>query len=108
MATSKGQSASVSGWLWCTLHCLIYSSAVCLFLWRFEWVLFGLIFLSHFPVDKFSLADKWNGLIRGRTKAAAEPDPEKRPFSIAFTCIVYVVVDNTMHLLLMWAALSLP
>lgn len=31
-------------------------------------------------------------------KAAAEPDPEKRPFSIAFTCVVYIVVDNTMHL----------
>lgn len=104
MATTKGQVGHWRGWLWCGLHCAIYSATVCLFLWTFSPLIFGLIFLSHFPIDKFSLADKWGKLTGGRTfaAAAAEPDEIKRPFSIAFTVLVYVAVDNTMHLLLMW------
>jgi len=108
MATTKGQAKTLQGWLWCLLHCLIYTLSICLCLWHFDWVFFVLIFNSHFWIDKFSLAEKWAQLTGGRTfeKAAKEPDLDKRPFSIAFTCLVYVVVDNTMHLLLMWWVLS--
>jgi len=108
MQTTKGQSRNWQGWAWCFLHCFIYTVSICVFLWRFDWLFFILIFNSHFWIDKFSLAEKWAQLTGGRTfaKAAAEPDEAKRPFSIAFTCLVYAVVDNTFHLLLMWLILS--
>ena len=53
------------------------------------------------------LAEKWNKLTYGRTfeDALNEPNETKRPFSISFACLVYAVVDNTMHFLLMWAVL---
>lgn len=107
MATAKGQSRTVQGWAWCTLHCIIYTISICLFLWQISLLLFVGIFLSHFFVDKFSLADKWSALMKGRTFAAAqtEPDKEKRPFTIAFTCLCYTAIDNTMHFLLMWGVL---
>lgn len=108
MATTKGQSKTWQGWAWCFLHSVIYTAAICVFLWNFDSLFFLLIFNSHFWIDKFSLAEKWGQLTGGRTfaKAAAEPDEAKRPFSIAFTCLVYVAVDNTMHLLLMWGILK--
>lgn len=108
MQTTKGQAKTWQGWAWCALHCAIYTATICLFLWRWDFVFVLLIFNSHFWIDKFSLAEKWGELTGGRTfaKAAAEPDDAKRPFSIAFTCLVYAMVDNTMHLLLMWGILS--
>jgi len=107
MATTKGQSHTVQGWFWCSLHCIIYTLCICLFLWKLTPLLFVGIFFSHFFIDKFSLAEKWNTLVRGRTFKAAqnETDENKKPFTVAFTCLVYVVVDNTMHFLLMWAVL---
>lgn len=104
MATTKGQARTWQGWAWCLLHCLIYTATICLFLQRWDLVFAVLIFNSHFWIDKFSLAEKWGQLTGGRTfaKAMSEPDDAKRPFSVAFTCLVYVAVDNTMHLLLMW------
>ncbi len=109
MQTTKGQAGTLAGWCWCAIHSAIYTAAVCLFLWRWEPLFALAIFHSHFWIDKFSLAEKWAQLTGGRTfaKAAAEPDPAKRPFSIAFTCLVYAVSDNTLHLLLMWGIIRL-
>lgn len=126
MATDKGQSNTLKGWGWCILHCVLYTLSICAFLLlnltvifsfpflsievigSVEWWFFIGIFLSHFIVDKFSLASIWLKMIRGRTfeDAMNEPNEEKRPFSIAFACIVYVAVDNTMHFLLMWPVLA--
>lgn len=108
MSTSKGHSATWQGWGWCVLHCLIYTCAICLLLWHFDWVFFCLVFNSHFWIDKLSLADKWAVAIGGRSfaKAMSEPDEIKKPFVIAFTCVVYAAADNTMHLLLMWGILN--
>jgi hypothetical protein len=108
MATEKGQSHTVQGWLWCILHCVIYTTMICLFLWKFSWLLVVGIFASHFFIDKFNLTTLWLKYTGGRTfeDALQEPDKNKRPFSIAFACIVYAVVDNTFHFLLMWAVLK--
>jgi len=107
MATDKGQSNTLKGWGWCILHCVLYTLSICLFLWHIDLFFFVGIFFSHFIVDKFSLASIWLKMIRGRTfeDAMNESNEEKRPFSIAFACIVYVAVDNTMHFLLMWPVL---
>ena len=104
MQTKKGQQNTLSGWGWCMLHCLLYTLALAVCLGKWSAVDLLLIFNTHFWIDKFSLADKWARLTGGRTfeAAANEPDEAKRPFSIAFACLVYAVSDNTMHLLLLW------
>jgi len=87
----------------CFVHCLIYTLAVCLFMWNFNPLFVGLVFASHYPIDRWSLADKWLAVIRGRTfKTALASESALRELDIAFTCLVYAVVDNTMHLILLW------
>ncbi|MCX6744261.1 MAG: DUF3307 domain-containing protein [Candidatus Parcubacteria bacterium] len=88
---------------WCLIHCLIYTAIVCLFLWTTNPLVVALVFLSHYPLDRWSLGSKWLKLIRGRDFLAAyvkkEPGWE---IDLAFSCLVYAVVDNTMHLILLW------
>jgi len=97
----KKSEKNFNGVLWCTLHCLIYTAAVCLFLWTLNpWVILA-IFASHWPIDRWSLGAKWMKLIRSR-------DPkDTSPGNKAFYPIVYVAVDNTWHLVLMFIAITL-
>jgi hypothetical protein len=102
MALFKSQP----GWQgikWCLLHCLLYTACVCLFLWTVNPLVVGLVFLSHYPLDRWSLGAKWLKLIRGRNFLTAylkkEPGWE---IDVAFSCLVYAVVDNTWHLILLW------
>ena len=94
------------GWqgLWCcTRHCLIYTATICLFLWNINPLLVILIFLSHWFIDRWSLAEKWLKLIKGRSIAEAYRSKDKyREIDIAFSCLVYAVADNTMHLIFLW------
>ena len=92
-----------AGYGWCVLHCLIYTICVCLFLWTLNPLVVVLVFASHFPFDRWSLASKWLKLIRGRDLIRAFESKEKyRDIDVAFSCLVYAVVDNTMHLILLW------
>lgn len=102
MALLKSQK----GWQgakWCLIHCLIYTACVCIFLWTANPLIVALVFLSHYPLDRWSLGSKWLKLIRGRDFLTAyvkkEPGWE---IDVAFSCLVYAVVDNTMHLILLW------
>lgn len=55
---------SASNWI-CTLHVLIYTLSVGIFTnFNIIWILF--VFVSHWVIDRFSLADCWLKLIRGR------------------------------------------
>ncbi len=88
-------------------HCIIYSVSICLWLWTWDIVFFILIFFSHWVIDFFSLADRWLGIIKGRTlKQAVEDDGKYREFNIAFTSVVYTIVDNSFHLMLMFLILA--
>jgi len=74
MAMNKSAST-----LKCAVHCLVYTLAVVAFTTPFfdravwlgatypdwRWVL--AVFLSHFLIDRWSLADRWLGLIDGRS-----------------------------------------
>lgn len=94
----KKSEKNIHGILWCTLHCLIYTATVCLFLWTINpWMTIA-IFVSHWPIDYWSLGGKWMRLIRSR-------DPKDNfVANAAFYAIVYVVTDNTWHILLIWLA----
>jgi hypothetical protein len=102
MALQKSQS----GWpgiKWCLLHCSIYTTCVCLFLWTIDPLIIGLVFLSHFPIDRWSLASHWLKIIRGRDFLHAYIGQENFwEIDLSFSCLVYAVVDNAMHLILLW------
>lgn len=102
MAILKSAKGKV-GFFWCTLHCLIYTVSLCLFLWTINPLIIVLVFLSHWPLDRWSLASKWLKLIRGRDFVEAYLSAEKfREIDIAFSCLVYAVTDNTLHIILLW------
>lgn len=84
----------------CTIHVLIYTASVC-FLWgSFDPMAWLLVGVPHWIIDRYSLASKWLKIIKGRTFESALLTPEPlRHFDIAFTSLVYTVVDNTIHLL---------
>lgn len=102
MALHKGDK-NTRGLIACSSHVLLYSLAVCAFLQTINPPVFLLIYIPHWIIDRWSLANKWLKLIRGRTFEAAYLSTEKyREFDIAFTSIVYTVTDNTMHLFSLW------
>lgn len=102
MALKKSEKSFV-GFFWCTLHVAIYSLSVCLFLWTASPLIFLLVFSTHWPIDRWSLASYWLKLIKGRDFQSAYLSKDKyREFDISFTAIVYTVVDNTFHLITLW------
>jgi hypothetical protein len=97
--TDKG----IKGFGWCFFHCLIYATVVSLFLWTLNPVVFILVFLSHFPIDRWSLATHWLRLIKGRDFFKAYQAKENYwEIDLSFSCLVYAVADNTLHLILLW------
>lgn len=102
MALKKSEKG-LSGITWCTFHSLVYTASVCMFLWTFDPWIISLVFVSHWPLDRWSLAFKWLKLIRGRNYFSAYQSKEKyHEIDLVFSCFVYAVVDNTMHLILLW------
>jgi hypothetical protein len=102
MALRKANN-NLEGWLWCLAHSLIYTGSICLLAQKFNWVFGGLVFLSHFPIDKWSLAAWWLKLIKGRDiLEAAKRIDQDHLIDLVFACIVYTVTDNTWHLLILW------
>lgn len=108
MALKKSDKGKI-GIQWCTGHCLLYTAAVCLLTWQIFSPWFALsVFIPHWLIDRFSLANLWLKLIRGRTFESAYTDQYSRQdFSYAFTAIVYTVVDNSMHFFCLWISLRL-
>jgi hypothetical protein len=81
----------------CLVHCVFYTLGVFLVatasgaVWPvWAWFVVGAL---HFPVDRFRLARRWM-LLGGRQAAFVEPP--FGPWSV-------VVVDNTIHLLVLYA-----
>ena len=120
MALNKAKNTWV-GWLSALIHCVLYTFAVCLFMWNFDPIWIVVVFLSHFPIDKFSLTDKYLHYIKGRSlKDYVNKDKWKENLIIinppkheinrydilegSFAAVVYTITDNTMHLILMWGA----
>lgn len=130
MAVKKGASNRIA-----FAHVFIYTGAVFLFTVYFlpnlnplEKIVGGLswyliIFIPHFLIDRFSLADKWLKFINGRSLEDFFENGHKDipidKLSVAdkwenyhilrggFTTIVYVMVDNTSHLICLWYGFKL-
>lgn len=94
----------IKGILICVLHCLLYTVAICIFTQSFYWLWIIGIFFSHFIIDRYSLADKYLQIIRGRSfKEFWKHNTEAGSWILfgSFSGIVYTIIDNSMHLLLM-------
>jgi len=106
MAIAKSEKG-INGLKWCLVHCLIYTAIICLFTFTFNPLIIALIFLSHFPIDRWSLASKWLKMIKGRDFAEAyRSKKEYHEIDFGFSISVYIIVDNTLHLLLLSAIFS--
>lgn len=107
MAIAKS-GKGIKGFAWCAVHCLIYTAIICLFALTFNPIIIVLIFLSHFPIDRWSLASKWLKIIKGRDFIETyNSKPEYYEIDLSFSIMVYTIVDNTLHLLLLWTIFTL-
>jgi hypothetical protein len=106
----------------CFIHCVLYTLAVTATTWPtiHGWLWSSFIFLSHYPIDRWSLADKWLDFIGGRNlpdfyhnghiNLPTNPNvhfKDEWPMNYrilrgGFACVVYTAADNTMHLALMF------
>lgn len=136
MALTK-TAKNLDGWTLCLSHCLLYSLSVTVAAFFAlggvpavsAYAIFGMVFVTHLPIDRWSLADKYLRLIGGRQldevfKEATIAGPPSFPWKEkeflladkahvadvatrqAFTALVYAVVDNTLHFLLMTAGFA--
>lgn len=102
MALKKSEK-SFKGFAWSVGHCVIYAFCVSLFLWDFRPMTIALIFISHWPIDRWSLASKWLKFIKGRDMLEEFNSQDKyRDIALSFSCLVYKEVDFTLHMVLLW------
>lgn len=122
MALNKS-NRTWKGWWVCVYHCAVYSLCVAVMIGTGKTInpwIFGMAFLSHFPIDRYGLGQKWLDIIGGRNfmndwnegvlyAQQTEPEPTvKVPVIVtSFGCIVYTIVDNTLHILLMWIGICI-
>jgi len=114
MALNKSKNTWI-GWTAALVHCILYTLAVCLFMWNFQPIWMVVVFLTHFPIDKFALAEVYMHYIKGKgmkdfvnkdISYGLKKNPLNRFDALegGFTSIVYTLTDNTMHLILIWGA----
>ena len=111
MAMNKSKNTWV-GWMSALVHCIIYTLAVCLFMQNFQPIWMGVVFLTHFPIDKFRLAEHYMHIVKGkgmRDYVHNDTNEVNKYDALegGFTALVYSVTDNAMHLILMWGAYKL-
>ena len=99
MALNKSKS-----WVICNLHSLIYAVP---FGFVFSGKIFIYVWLTHLLLDKFSIAELWLRLIKGRslrsigeTVVGLCESPDNKNVYIGFTTIVYCVVDFFWHMVI--------
>jgi hypothetical protein len=120
MANNKGKPGAYGAKM-CTLHASLYGVTVLLFLtagayingghprlplWLFLPVWFVLIAVPHWIIDRYCLLGYLMLWKNGIHPFKIVPEKEKYQlqdlWEISFTAPVYIVTDNTAHLLMMW------
>lgn len=81
------------GMLWCSVHVLVYTLSLAIFLGDFSPLFLLGVYVPHWIIDRWSLAYQWMKLI-GRSDLIVSTDPKKASFG----AIIYVVIDQTIHL----------
>lgn len=87
------------GHIACTLHCLTYTIAVCLMLWTSNWLVWVLVFASHWAIDRSKFVTWWMNKIKGLT---LKRESFAGPSAVSVFTFVFIVVDNSFHFLSAW------
>lgn len=98
LANTKVQS-SKEGWIACFIHCLLYSLP---FLFIGSLTAVGVIFLTHFLLDKFRLA-KYIIKLKNWEWKTSTGFPETTPVYIS-TWLLFIV-DNIIHVTINYLSL---
>jgi hypothetical protein len=117
MALNKSKN-TFNGWFAAIVHCILYTFAVCLFMWNFQPIWIFVVFCSHFFIDKFGFAEIYMKYVKGnglrdyineanRNSNYQNNDVGQDMITGGFKAVVYTLTDNTMHLILMWGAYKL-
>jgi hypothetical protein len=113
----------------CVTHCLIYTFFVLMILEtasgtmleieiKKEVITAVVLFASHFFIDRYEIGNWWMTHVKGTgirqildtgksIDLGGETFTRKAVIQMAFSSYVYIVTDNTMHLVLMWFGLRL-
>jgi hypothetical protein len=92
MAREKTRSHVV-----CFIHCLFYSLPFVLLMLQHPYM-WGIIFWSHFFIDRFRLAQYWIRLVNWKWDGAKFGFADDKP---AFMYVwLMIIVDNTLHILI--------
>lgn len=94
------------GWLAATVHCILYTVAVCTIMWEWTPIWVVAVFFSHFFIDKFAFGRWYLKYIKGLELGSYRME-WLYELRAGFNAVIYTVTDNTMHLLLMWGAYKL-
>lgn len=100
MAYNKGKKELI-GWAAAILHSVTYTLTVCIVMLNFDYRWIILVFLSHVFIDHYSTATWFLKKIKGLEK------PTRYDANTTYSTLYwinYVVVDNTMHIILMIAS----
>jgi hypothetical protein len=102
------KDAGWRGWTYCMEHCILYTIIVCLFIGRWDWIAVAGIGLSHYIVDRY----KWLGWLHAHVykrppmvHKAGEPVDDQLAYNTSLSVFVYIMMDNTIHLVLMYLIL---
>lgn len=89
MALNK-KSYSLKGWAACSLHCVLYSLAVCLFTgwWDYR---FSLVFVSHMALDKTMIVVRYMNFTGSFRRIISDKNNQSAIWA-------YAIIDNTIHL----------
>ena len=96
------------GWYACLVHCCFYTLAVCTTMWNFDIMWVCLVFLSHVFIDKYAVVEWYSQLIGSRSIEKFLNDEENQEYTphiglrAGVTILVYVVKDNTFHIMIMY------
>lgn len=101
MANSKYRPG-LKGLLWCSTHVLVYTLTVGLFVGNFSPLFLLGVYIPHWIVDRWSLAYHWMRVI-GRGDLLKSDNPQEASFG----GIIYVTIDQTIHLGCLYALLTL-
>jgi len=107
MALQKSKKG-IKGFGWCLLHSLLYTFGIYVFFRDKPWYIYVTIAVTHFLIDRYRYGLKWLYLINGRDYTKLPEMGIWYETEITFNCLVYTVVDNTLHLLVLWWLLAQP
>ena len=80
----------------CYVHCLLYTLPFGLVLWQSLWL--WLVFLTHFAIDRWCLAEYWIRLVNCNWSGDNHGYDETKPKYMSVWLLI--VIDNTFHILL--------